>query len=80
MAIDRDSRLRGARAIAVGGSQSLTGRLPRNDFEDLVRFSAGSSASFNLDLTNIAKKNNVDVELYRLKRPASPKIKTLICS
>ncbi|HEY9659656.1 MAG TPA: hypothetical protein V6C65_14450, partial [Allocoleopsis sp.] len=72
---DQDSRLRGAKV--VGLNASVSGAFKGNDFDDLIRLSVSERSSFNLELSKIAKKNNVDVQLYRFTRPVDSVLKSI---
>ncbi|WNZ23414.1 hypothetical protein HJG54_11475 [Leptolyngbya sp. NK1-12] len=72
---DRDSRLNGASVIDL--NTVVSGRFPRKDLDDLVRLNVSQRSSFSLTLTGIAKRNNVDVELYRLIRPVGDVLKSI---
>lgn len=72
---DRDSRLKGAKLVSSNGT--ISGSFKGRDFDDLVRINVGERSSFNLTLTRIAKKNNVDVQLYRFIRPVQDVLKRI---
>ncbi|MBF2001618.1 MAG: hypothetical protein IGS38_12945 [Synechococcales cyanobacterium M58_A2018_015] len=73
---DRDSRLGGARL--VGLPTNISGRVGRTDLDDLLRFTAPNGrSSFTLNLSGIAKRNNIDVELYRFVRPVNEVLRSI---
>jgi hypothetical protein len=71
-----DNRLGSAKVLGALGGASLgqQDKFKPNDIETLYRFDLNQSSSFNLSLSGLVKKSNADVELYRLKRPASEAI------
>ena len=53
----------------MNGSLKVLGKLPQNDFEDLVRLDVGQRSTLDLSVTRIARRNNVNVEVFTYKRP-----------
>lgn len=72
---DRDSRLNGARVVGLNGS--VSGTFPRNDLDDLVRFNTSERSSFDLKLSGVARRNNVDVQVYQFIRPVNDVLKSI---
>jgi ELWxxDGT repeat protein len=70
-----DGRLKGAKPIGLPAV--IGGKVGTNDLDDLLRFSTTSRSSLSLELSNIAKKTNADVELYAFKRPIADVIKKI---
>ena len=66
---DKNNQLRGLRLTTLNGNLKILGKLPRNDFEDLVRLNVPQSSSLNVAVTRIARRNNVNVELFTYRRP-----------
>lgn len=72
---DRDSRLNGARVVGLNGT--ISGGFPRRDLDDLVRLNVSQRSSFDLKLSGIARRNNVDVQVYRFTRPVNDVLKSI---
>jgi ELWxxDGT repeat protein len=73
---DNDSRLRGAKNVGLPSNVRGNFRA-RNDLDDLFRLRVNERSSFNLRLSGIARRNNVDVELYRFKRPVAAVLRSI---
>jgi hypothetical protein len=73
---DNDSRLRGARSVGLPSNTRGNFRA-RNDLDDLFRVQISERSSFDLKLNGIARRNNVDVELYRFKRPVADVLRSI---
>lgn len=73
---DNDSRLRGAKNVGLPSNVRGNFRA-RNDLDDLFRLQVNERSSFNLRLSGIARGNNVDVELYRFKRPVAAVLRSI---
>ena len=74
---DKNNQLKGLRLSTLNGSLRIAGKLPKNDFEDLVRLNVSQSSDLKIDVSKVAKGNKVNLEVYTYKKAFNQVVKQI---